>query len=102
MLECTSSQKKAAEAITALLRHNPTISAVVCYNATIAMAWFGLLKAGRQSGKAESIVTLSNRFRWRHLPMRTPTTLDDIPVTWASTPARELNASADRVTKITI
>lgn len=71
VLECTSSQKQAAEAITALLRHNPTISAVVCYNETIAMgAWFGLLKAGRQSGKAESIVTLSNRFRWRHLPMR--------------------------------
>ncbi|MGU0015362.1 Mal regulon transcriptional regulator MalI [Escherichia coli] len=32
-----SSQKQAAEAITALLRHNPTISAVVCYNETIAM-----------------------------------------------------------------
>ncbi|MEN1677734.1 mal regulon transcriptional regulator MalI, partial [Pseudomonas aeruginosa] len=53
VLECTSSQKQAAEAITALLRHNPTISAVVCYNETIAMgAWFGLLKAGRQSGES--------------------------------------------------
>ncbi|MBA1935907.1 mal regulon transcriptional regulator MalI, partial [Escherichia coli] len=53
VLECTSSQKQAAEAITALLRHNPTISAVVCYNENIAMgAWFGLLKAGRQSGES--------------------------------------------------
>ncbi|MGC6744564.1 hypothetical protein ACP0HM_06520 [Escherichia coli] len=46
MLECTSSQKQAAEAITALLRHNPTISAVVCYNETIAMgAWFGFAQS---------------------------------------------------------
>ena len=27
-------------------------------------------KQGGKAGKAESIVTLSNRFRWRHLPMR--------------------------------
>ncbi len=71
VLECTSSQKQAAEAITALLRHNPTISAVVCYNETIAMG-HGLVcsKQGGKAGKAESIVTLSNKFRWRHLPMR--------------------------------
>ncbi|XNM59155.1 hypothetical protein ACLK1S_10160 [Escherichia coli] len=47
-------------------------------------------KQGRKAGKAESIVTSSNKFRWRHLPDATPTTLDDIPVTWASTPARNL------------
>ncbi|ELX42396.1 DNA-binding transcriptional repressor MalI, partial [Salmonella enterica subsp. enterica serovar Kentucky str. 29439] len=53
VVECASSQKQAAESITALLRYNPTISAVVCYNETIAMgAWFGLLRAGRQSGES--------------------------------------------------
>ncbi|MEX9154067.1 Mal regulon transcriptional regulator MalI, partial [Salmonella enterica] len=36
VVECASSQKQAAESITALLRYNPTISAVVCYNETIA------------------------------------------------------------------
>jgi LacI family transcriptional regulator of maltose regulon len=43
--------EKAAEAIGAL-RSNPTISAVICYNDVIAMgAWFGLIRAGRQSGE---------------------------------------------------
>ena len=52
VVECESSQKKAAEAINALLRSNPTISAVICYNDVIAMgAWFGLIRAGRQSGE---------------------------------------------------
>lgn len=37
VLECTSSQKQAAEATTAFLRHNPTADAVVCYNETIVM-----------------------------------------------------------------
>jgi hypothetical protein len=32
VLECESSQKQAAEAMTALLGQNPTITAVVCYN----------------------------------------------------------------------
>ncbi|MFO6484654.1 hypothetical protein ACLBR5_17210 [Escherichia coli] len=93
MLECTSSQKQAAEAITALLRHNPTISAVVCYNETIAMgAWFRLSKQGGKAGKAESIVT-SATSSLAAFTDATPTTLDDIPVTWASTPARELGTA---------
>jgi LacI family transcriptional regulator of maltose regulon len=52
VVECESSQKQAAEVIGAMLRRNPTISAVICYNDTIAMgAWFGLIRAGRQSGE---------------------------------------------------
>ncbi|STU84345.1 maltose regulon regulatory protein MalI [Klebsiella pneumoniae] len=35
-----------------LLRQNPTITAVLCYNNVVATgAWFGLLRAGRQSGE---------------------------------------------------
>ncbi len=82
MLECTSSQKQAAEAITALLRHNPTISAVVCYNETIAMgAWFGLLKAGRQSGESGVDRYFEQQVSLAAFTDATPTTLDDIPVT---------------------
>lgn len=52
VLECESSQKQAAEAMTGLLRQNPTITAVLCYNNVVATgAWFGLLRAGRQSGE---------------------------------------------------
>ncbi|EHY5569289.1 mal regulon transcriptional regulator MalI, partial [Escherichia coli] len=99
VLECTSSQKQAAEAITALLRHNPTISAVVCYNETIAMgAWFGLLKAGRQSGESGVDRYFEQQVSLAAFTDATPTTLDDIPVTWASTPARELGTTlADRM-----
>ncbi|EOJ7623394.1 mal regulon transcriptional regulator MalI [Escherichia coli] len=99
VLECTSSQKQAAEAITALLRHNPTISAVVCYNETIAMgAWFGLLKAGRQSGESGVDRYFEQQVSLAAFTDATPTTLDDIPVTWASTPARELGITlADRM-----
>lgn len=82
VLECTSSQKQAAEAITALLRHNPTISAVVCYNETIAMgAWFGLLKAGRQSGESGVDRYFEQQVSLAAFTDATPTTLDDIPVT---------------------
>lgn len=91
VLECTSSQKQAAEAITALLRHNLTISAVVCYNETIAMgAWFGLLKAGRQSGESGVDCYFEQQVLLAAFTDATLTTFDDILVTWASTPAREL------------
>ena len=83
VLECTSSQKQA----------------VVCYNETIAMgAWFGLLKAGRQSGESGVDRYFEQQVSLAAFTDATPTTLDDIPVTWASTPARELGTTlADRM-----
>ena len=65
VVECESSQKMAAEAIGALLRSSPTISAVICYNDVIAMgAWFGLIRAGRQSGEG-GVETFFTTIRWR-------------------------------------
>ncbi|XPE53367.1 hypothetical protein ACNKHX_10045 [Shigella flexneri] len=81
-------------AITALLRHNPTISAVVCY--TKLLRWghgLVLLKAGRQSGESELIRHFQQQVSLAAFTDATPTTLDDIPVTWASTPARELGTT---------
>ncbi|CCJ84377.1 Maltose regulon regulatory protein MalI (repressor for malXY) [Cronobacter dublinensis 582] len=53
IVECPAGQKPAAEAITELLRVNPTITAVLCHNSTVAMgAWFGLMRAGRGGGRA--------------------------------------------------
>jgi LacI family transcriptional regulator of maltose regulon len=55
----------AAEAIGALLRSSPTISAVICYNDVIAMgAWFGLIRAGRQSGEGALKPSSATRWRW--------------------------------------
>jgi hypothetical protein len=69
VLECESSQKQAAEAMAALLRQNPTITAVLCYNNVVATgAWFGLMRAGRQSGEDGVESYLNSGWRWRRLP----------------------------------
>lgn len=72
---------------------------MVCYNETIAMgAWFGLLKAGRQSGESGVDRYFEQQVSLAAFTDATPTTLDDIPVIWASTPARELGTTlADRM-----
>lgn len=99
VVECESSQKAAAEAIGALLRHNPTISAVMCYNSTFAMgAWFGLMRAGRQSG-FESVGNVFDQqialAAFADVPERQ---LDDVPIAWSLTPAQEIGcALAERI-----
>ncbi|VDZ79094.1 maltose regulon repressor [Salmonella bongori] len=92
VLECVSSQKRAAESITALLRYNPTISAVVCYNETIAMgAWFGLFES-RATERRERCRSLfrttgvAGGICWTSQNRRS----DDLPIIWACTPAREI------------
>ncbi|MEX5383263.1 Mal regulon transcriptional regulator MalI [Cronobacter muytjensii] len=99
IVECQPGQKPAAEAITELLRVNPTITAVLCHNSTVAMgAWFGLMRAGRQSGEAgyesyfENSVTLA---AFADVPEER---LDEVPLTWVTTPAREMgHCVAERI-----
>lgn len=99
VVECASSQKQAAESITALLRYNPTISAVVCYNETIAMgAWFGLLRAGRQSGESGVDRYFEQQMSLAAFADVAENALDDLPIIWASTPAREIGYTlAERI-----
>ncbi|WP_312947314.1 Mal regulon transcriptional regulator MalI [Superficieibacter sp.] len=99
VVECGSSQKQAAEATGELLRQNPTISAILCYNSVIAMgAWFGLLRAGKQSDEGglqryfEQQVTLAG---FAEVPEQV---LDDIPISWVIAPAREMGSRlAERI-----
>ncbi|EPJ5576569.1 TPA: Mal regulon transcriptional regulator MalI [Citrobacter farmeri] len=94
VMECASSQKQAAEAIGALLRRNPTISAVVCYNETIAMgAWFGLMRAGRQSGEVGVDRYFEQQVSLGAFADVTESALDDLPIVWATIPAREMGYS---------
>lgn len=99
VLECSSSQKQAAEAVAALLRRNPTISAVVCYNETIAVgAWFGLMRAGRQSGEIGVDRYFEQQVSLAGFADVAENALDDIPIIWASTPAREMGYTlAERI-----
>jgi len=91
VVECESSQKKAAEAMESLLHSSPTLSAVICYNDTIAMgAWFGLMRSGRQSGEG-SVETFFDR----HVALGafadvSENALDDLPIVRVITPAREM------------
>jgi len=99
VVECESSQKKAAEAMGALLRSNPTISAVICYNDIIAMgAWFGLLRAGRQSGEGGVETFFDQQVALGAFADVGENALDDLPIVWATTPAREMGYTlADRM-----
>ncbi|MEX9252329.1 Mal regulon transcriptional regulator MalI [Pseudenterobacter timonensis] len=99
VVECDNSQKLAAEAIGALLRRNPTISAVICYNETIAMgAWFGLLRAGRQSGEGSVETFFEQQVALAAFADLPENALDDLPIVWAVTPAREMGYMlADRI-----
>lgn len=91
VLECESSQKRAAEAISDLLRRNPTISAVLCHNSTVAMgAWFGLMRGGRQSGDDGMGSYYDGQVALGAFAEVPETALDDLPVTWVTTPAREI------------
>jgi LacI family transcriptional regulator of maltose regulon len=99
VVECESSQKEAAEAIGALLRHNPTISAVMCYNSTIAMgAWFGLMRAGRQSGFESVGNVFDQQIALAAFADVPENRLDDVPIAWSLTPAQEIGcALAERI-----
>lgn len=94
VIECEASQKQAAEAMTALLRKNPTISAVLCYNSVIATgAWFGLMRAGRQSGEDGVESYFEQRVALAAFADLPEAALDDLPLTWVITPAREMGQS---------
>ncbi|BDH46095.1 Mal regulon transcriptional regulator MalI [Salmonella enterica subsp. enterica serovar Choleraesuis] len=99
VIECDNSHRQAAEALGALLRHNPTISAVVCHNATIATgAWLGLLRAGRQGGERSMESYFDRQLALGAFAEVGETALDDIPVSWVTTPAREMGARvAERI-----
>lgn len=99
VVECETSHRQASEALAGLLRHNPTITAVVCYNSVVAMgAWLALMRSGWQCGDQgagnyyEKSVALA---AFADVP---EDDLPDAPVSWAIVPAREMGQQiAERV-----
>ncbi|MCS2161799.1 Mal regulon transcriptional regulator MalI [Scandinavium sp. H11S7] len=93
VVECETSQKQASQALTQLLRHNPTITAVVCYNNVVAMgAWLGLMRAGWQSGE-HAVDYYDKRVALAAFADVPEKDLDDAPMSWVITPAREMGKS---------
>lgn len=96
VLECESSQKQAAEAMTGLLRQNPTITAVLCYNNVVATgAWFGLLRAGRQSGEDGVESYFEQRVALAAFADVPEAALDDLPLTRVTTRRGRWGKAAD-------
>ena len=61
-------------------------------------AWFGLLRAGRQSGESGVDRYFEQQVSLAGFTDVVQTTLEDLPIIWASTPARELGFTlADRM-----
>ena len=91
IIECEPGQHHAANAMINLLHHNPTLSAVVCHNSTVATgAWFGLLRAGRQSGDEGMASLFEQQVALAAFSEVEEDQLDDLPLTWATLPAREM------------
>lgn len=91
VLECGTSHKQASEAVAALLRKNPTISAVLCDNNVVAAgAWFGLMRGGRQSGDGSVESFFEQRVELAAFTELPESELDDLPLTWVTIPAREI------------
>lgn len=99
IVECESGQRQASEAIICLLHQNPTISAIVCHNSIVATgAWFGLFKAGRQSGDDGLNNIYEQRVTLAAFAAVPEEELGDIPLIWAAIPAREIGIlSAKRI-----
>ncbi|ADO48464.1 Mal regulon transcriptional regulator MalI [[Enterobacter] lignolyticus] len=94
VVECETSQRQAAEAFSHLLRHNPTITAVVCYNNVVAMgAWLGMLRSGWQSGDESLESYYEQRVALAAFAEVPESALEDAPMSWAITPAREMGQS---------
>ncbi|MDP1368957.1 Mal regulon transcriptional regulator MalI, partial [Klebsiella pneumoniae] len=79
VLECESSKKQAAEAMTGLLRQNPTITAVLCYNNVVDTgAWYGLLRSGRQSAEERDESNFEQRVALASFAYVPEAALDDL------------------------
>lgn len=99
VVECDASQRQAAEAFSDLLRHNPTITAVICHNNTVAMgAWLGMLRSGRQSGDDSLDSYYEQRVALAAFAEVPEEALEEAPMSWVITPAREMGCCvADRL-----
>lgn len=99
VIESETSHRQAAQGLSQLLRHNPIITAVVCYNSVVAMgAWLELMRSGWYCGEGgagnyyEKSVTLAA------FAEVSEHELIDAPVSWAITPAREMGQQvAERI-----
>lgn len=64
---------------------------MICYNDVIAMgAWFGLIRAGRQSGEGGVETFFGHQVALGAFADVGENALDDLPIVWATTPAREM------------
>lgn len=91
-MEYDSSQKWETKSITVLLRYNPILAPLFV---TTKLLWSGLgyWEKGDRAERTVSIAILNSRCRlavFAEFADIAENMLDDLPIIWASTPAREI------------
>jgi len=91
VIECADQQRDAAERAHTLLQHHPAITAVLCYNAAVAMGcYFGAQRSGRRIGGEVSAASLA-LVGFGDAP---EAELTDPPLTFITSSAREIGRNA--------
>lgn len=99
VMECENRHRQAGESLSQLLRHNSTITAVVCYNSAVALgAWVELMRSGWQCGDGGAGNYYEKSLALAAFADVPESELPDIPVSWVTVPAREMGTQvAERV-----
>lgn len=95
IIECSSQQRDAAALSETLLHQHPTISAILCHNASVALGcYFGVLRSGRAVGPAALDSYYHQQTALVGFGDVPAAALIDPPLTFVSTAARDIGRQA--------
>jgi len=95
IIECGSHQRDAAELTAQLIQQHPTITAILCHNASVALGcYFGLQRSGRSIGKGGLDSYYSQQMALVGFGDVPEAQLTDPPLTFITSSAREIGRSA--------
>ncbi|QKJ87091.1 Transcriptional regulator [Paramixta manurensis] len=95
IIECGSHQRDAAALTEQLIHHHPTITAILCHNASVALGcYFGLQRIGRTIGKGAVDSYYDQQVALVGFGDVPEAELTDPPLTFVTSSAREIGRSA--------
>lgn len=95
IIECGPSQRDVATLTETLIHHYPTITAILCHNASVALGcYFGLLRTGRSIGKGGVDSYYGQTMALVGFGDVPEAELTDPPLTFVSSSAREIGRRA--------
>ncbi|MCU5772400.1 Mal regulon transcriptional regulator MalI [Erwiniaceae bacterium BAC15a-03b] len=95
IIECGSQQRDAAELTEQLIHQHPTVTAILCHNASVALGcYFGLQRSGRTIGKGGLDSYFGQQMALVGFGDVPEAQLTDPPLTFITSSAREIGRSA--------